>query len=221
MEQVEKHWRDLLARLDRMSRRERVQLVVMLLVIGGAAWSQLALDPFNRELKEIRRQRAQVENAMREMASLESEILARKDKDPDQAAKERIAAITEEIATLDGRLSDQGSLGTVSPAEMIQALRKLLATDSGLTLVTLDSLPPKSLMEQDDAEGKVYRHTLVMRFSGTFPDALKYLRAMERLPWKFFWESVQIAVVEYPRAYVTLRINTLSLTADLLGAESR
>ncbi|MBF0296278.1 MAG: hypothetical protein HQL96_13905 [Magnetococcales bacterium] len=221
MESLEKHWRDLLARVDRLSRRERVQLVVMLLVICGAGWSQLVLDPFNKELKEIHRQRAQVENAMREMATLESEILARKDKDPDQAAKEKIAAITAEIDALDRRLNDQGSLGTVSPAEMIQALRKLLAADSGLTLVTLDSPPPKSLIDQEDAEGKVYRHTLVMRFSGTFPDALKYLRAMERLPWKFFWENVQIAVVGYPRAYVTLKINTLSLTPDLLGAESR
>lgn len=219
MEALQKQWQNLLARLDRLSRRERMQLLVTLLVLCGAGWNQLAFEPFKKERTRIVAQRAQVEKGLGEMERLEQEILARKDKDPDQLEREKGATLKREIEELDRQLGD-GVMGMVSPREMIQALKSLLAVESGLSLVSLEVPPPKNLLEGGDSGAKVYQHTLVMRFSGSFADVLKYLHNLERLPWKLFWDSVQFVVESHPRAYVTLKLHTLSLSADLVGAES-
>ncbi|MBF0627332.1 MAG: hypothetical protein HQL91_03835 [Magnetococcales bacterium] len=213
-----KQWETLLGKLERLARRERIQMMVMLVVVVGAAWSQLVLDPFRKEQSALRKQRTQIETGLRDMMTLEQEILARKDKDPDQMAKERIQVLEQEIATLDKQLGE-GMLGMVSPTEMIPALQNLLSADSGLTLLSLEVPPPLNLMAGEEAGGTVYQHALVLRFSGAFPDVLKYLVTLEKLPWKLFWDEVEFAVVEFPKSYVTLRIHTLSLSEALIGGD--
>ncbi|MBF0272315.1 MAG: hypothetical protein HQL98_09665 [Magnetococcales bacterium] len=214
-----KSWETLLAKVDRLSRRERMQLVVMLVVVLGAGWFQGVLEPFRKEQILLRKQKSQVESGLREMTALEQEVLARKDKKPDQLANERIAALKRELATLDQQLST-GVVGMVTPPEMIQALKGMLTPDSGLKLVSLEAGAPLDLLAGDDSGGAVYQHNLVLRFSGAFPDVLKYLQDLEHLPWKLFWDGVEFAVADFPKSYVSLRIHTLSLSTDLVGGTS-
>ncbi|MBF0190805.1 MAG: hypothetical protein HQL99_06590 [Magnetococcales bacterium] len=214
-----KGWETLLAKVDRLSRRERIQLVVMLVVVLGAGWFQGVLEPFRKEQVLLRKQKSSVENGLREMSTLEQEVLARKDKNPDASAQERIASLKQELAALDQQLG-AGVVGMVTPPEMVQALKGMLTPDSGLTLVSLEALPPQDLLAGDDSGGAVYQHNLMLRFSGAFPDVLKYLRDLERLPWKLFWDGVEFAVADFPKSYVTLRIHTLSLSSDLVGGNA-
>ena len=55
------------------------------------------------------------------------------------------------------------------------------------------------------------RYELRLELEGSYLGTLRYLRALEALPWKFFWESVDYEVIEYPLARVTLQIYTLGL----------
>ncbi|MEO5331526.1 MAG: hypothetical protein H7839_05835 [Magnetococcus sp. YQC-5] len=217
-QKILKQWQKLLAQVERMSRRERVQLMVTLMVILGGAWFQFALEPFKKERAVLQRQRVKIETSMRDVAVLEQEILVRKEQNPDLVEQNRIAALKQEVAQLDKQL-DEGTLGMVSPAEMIQAMKSMLTRDSGLTLVQVEVPAAVNLLQESDAGGHVYKHELILRFSGGFPDLLKYLQDLERLPWKFFWESVQFVVTDYPKAFITLKIHTLSLTTGLLGGE--
>jgi MSHA biogenesis protein MshJ len=46
---------------------------------------------------------------------------------------------------------------------------------------------------------------------------LRYLQALEKLPWRFFWDSVSYQVMEYPDSVVRLELHTLSLSEDWIG----
>jgi MSHA biogenesis protein MshJ len=62
-----------------------------------------------------------------------------------------------------------------------------------------------------------YRHGMQMEFSGDFFATLEFLRRLEALEWKFFWESVRFDVTEYPQAIATVRVFTLSLDRNWIG----
>ena len=46
---------------------------------------------------------------------------------------------------------------------------------------------------------------------------LRYLQALEALPWRFFWDSVDYQVIAYPQSTVRLKLHTLSLSEDWIG----
>ena len=58
---------------------------------------------------------------------------------------------------------------------------------------------------------QVYKHGLEIVFQGDYNSTLSYLKKLELLPWKFFWEEVVYEVVQYPKAQIMVRIHTLSL----------
>jgi MSHA biogenesis protein MshJ len=58
---------------------------------------------------------------------------------------------------------------------------------------------------------EVYKHGLEIVFQGDYNSTLSYLRKLEQLPWKFYWEEVAYEVLDYPKAQILVRIHTLSL----------
>jgi len=58
---------------------------------------------------------------------------------------------------------------------------------------------------------EVYKHGLEIVFQGDYNSTLSYLRKLEQLPWKFYWEEVAYEVLNYPKAQILVRIHTLSL----------
>ena len=55
------------------------------------------------------------------------------------------------------------------------------------------------------------RYTLELQLEGTYLGTLHYLKALEALPWKFFWESADFEIIDYPVAQITLELYTLGL----------
>ena len=68
---------------------------------------------------------------------------------------------------------------------------------------------------QDEADqpatAGIGRYELRLELQGSYLGTLRYLRALEALPWKFFWEEVNFEVMEHPKGRVTLDIYTLGL----------
>jgi MSHA biogenesis protein MshJ len=46
---------------------------------------------------------------------------------------------------------------------------------------------------------------------------LRYLRTVEDLPRRLFWEGLEYRVQEYPRAIITLKLYSLSGQEEWLG----
>lgn len=63
----------------------------------------------------------------------------------------------------------------------------------------------------------VYKHGVVLRLRGDFFHILALIKALENLQWKFYWESLDYVVTDYPQAEIELRVFTLSSEEGLLG----
>ena len=93
----------------------------------------------------------------------------------------------------------------------------------------LESVPASPLLapvEGSGSEGKVdlgsgpirlFRHGLILELSGDYMSVLRYVQALERLPWKFFWESMNYQVQQWPTGKITLKLLSLSSEEGWIG----
>ena len=62
-----------------------------------------------------------------------------------------------------------------------------------------------------------YVHAIEIVIDGQYADILDYLQALEALPWKFRWNSLDLSTTGYPRNRVRIELSTLSLDSTWLG----
>jgi MSHA biogenesis protein MshJ len=156
--------------------------------------------------------------------------------DPDKETKDRVAVLNKQIVNLDEELRDSSS-DLISPREMAHVLEDVLKQNADLTLVRLQSGQAIPLYEEGgapDSNGKeeatasdvdaiedlgplAYRHPLKIEFQGSYEQGVKYLQALENLPWQFFWHGIQLETEEYPRVNIQLEVYTLSLEPGWIG----
>lgn len=63
----------------------------------------------------------------------------------------------------------------------------------------------------------VFKHGVVLKLRGDFFRVLALVKSLENLQWKFYWESLDYTVKNYPQAEIELRVFTLSAEEGLLG----
>ena len=79
---------------------------------------------------------------------------------------------------------------------------------------------PVTQAEGDDDAARVasvFRHGVEIRLRGGYLSTLRYLEALEALPWRFFWDSLEYEVTEYPIAEITFILHTLSSEESWIG----
>lgn len=211
-------------RIDELSLRERGLLLLAILFIIYALWNNLLMEPLAVEQKQIS---DQIKLMMQQNATagLQVEgILAGHAIDPNKEARARIAALQAEISGLDQRISES-AVTLIQPTQMAKVLQEVLKHDKELQLVKMKNLdgtlltaaPAGALEVSDKTAGAVFKHGMVIEFKGTYLSTLRYLQALEKLPWRIFWDSVEFKVDKYPHAHVTIAVHTLSLKEGWLG----
>ena len=63
----------------------------------------------------------------------------------------------------------------------------------------------------------LYQHGVEMLLEGEYFQTLRYLKALEELPWQVLWGELEYGVQDYPRASIRLQINTLSTDSGWIG----
>ena len=108
---------------------------------------------------------------------------------------------------------------------MPQVLQRVLEKTRGLEFVSLQGLGAQPLLDpakKTAASAKngartAYRHGFRIRFLGSYLDTISYLHALEALPWRFFWDAVEIDVKDHPTADSSVVVYTLSLDRSWIG----
>lgn len=199
-----------MVRFDALTLRERGLVALAVAAVLIVAWQTFLIAPLDaarqRASAEIQRQRQQIQAFDMEAQAL----LERQRQDPDRAAREHIATLRQHMAAVDAELKGKMH-GLIAPAQMAKVLEQVLTRKTDLKLYRVESLGASPLMTG------VYRHGLVMEFRGSYLDTLKYLRELDRLPWQFYWDSIDLNVKHYPEAQVTITVHTLSLDKDWIG----
>jgi MSHA biogenesis protein MshJ len=60
-------------------------------------------------------------------------------------------------------------------------------------------------------------HSIEIVIDGQYADILAYLEALEALPYKFRWSTLDLSTAGYPRNRVRIELSTLSLDSTWLG----
>lgn len=219
-------WQALLARIDALPTRERLLLMLALLGAVAFAFHWILLQPVmvqNRQLVQRAESQAQaLQEIQRRIETLaRGEIAA-----PDRASRERLSALQQELASLEASLRERQS-HLVPPERIARLLREVLERNRGLQLVSLVTLPPVDLADPGVAQGaenplhlqsqgggnpqRLYRHGVEISVQGRYPDLLRYVAELERLPWRMYWARLQLAVDKYPVSTLTVTVYTLSM----------
>jgi MSHA biogenesis protein MshJ len=210
-----------------MAVRERVLIAVTAAVLLAAIAFVGHIEPAQ---KAIKAEGSALQSARAELLQARSQIEAlrvRLAEDPDASARSRLQALQQELAAVDTQLEQQ--MGQViSPERMARLLQDLLESNKRLTLIRIASEPATPanalLGVEETAEAApdanipaLYRHGLQIEFSGDYLSALEYLRAIEELPWRLFWDRIDLQTEDYPRVSIRLRVYTLSLSEGWIG----
>ena len=213
-------------RIDALQKREKAMLLIIAIAAVWFITDTVIVRPISLALPEKIQKRDELRSEMESYRSvlINLEEERKKKGDPAAAARAQIALAQQEIQDIQTQMDQLTSSGILKPTDMPNALQQVLLANRGLQLESLKNLPPRALMEaQADAApssgpvAQIYRHSVELVFTGSYLDTLRYIQALEALPWRLFWDELDIHTEDYPKARVRMVISTLGLDAALLG----
>lgn len=212
-------WRDLLDRVDALSLRERVLVLIALLAVIGIVWDSFLMRPLERSRTRLT---PEVANLRVEVDRLNSTIeqLAREGAiDPDRLLHEQVEQTRTGIGDLDKQLGGL-TQGLIAPEEMVEVLKQVLARTPPLQLLSLSTLPSEplaALMPGEILPSQVFRHGVALELEGEYLDVVEFLRALDALPWSFYWQTLELDVTEHPTVRVRVTAHTLGQEEAWIG----
>ena len=130
----------------------------------------------------------------------------------------RIASLRRRIDEINATLGNHAA-ELIDPAEMAQVLEGVLKEQSRLTLVRIRNTTPDSLSADENPDAVTfYRHGLEIEVEGSYAACIEYLNAIEALPWRLYWQVLELDVIDYPRNRIRIEVSTLSLDEEWIGA---
>ncbi len=213
-------------RFDALNRRERIFVAIASWLFVLFVLDAVAIAPARQDSAALAKA---VADKQGDVARLDAELAGlrgRLAQDPDAEAKRRIAALESRVAGIDAAL--ETARGRIVPPErMAGLLDQVLRRNTRLDLVSLRSLPPETLVQEEKSDAKardaagqeahqpqqgmLYRQGMEITLGGGYLDMLDYVAQLEQLPWKMYWGRLELKAEEYPRAILRLRVYTLSL----------
>jgi len=209
---------------DSRAPRERVLLIVTALTVLYGGWNAVLVEPLREEQDAVTARIGDLEKKVRGLKAQEQRILEEHGADPDEALRQRARSLRSQIEALDARIHEH-TVPLIPPREMARFLEEVLAEQTGLRLVRFSNLVPEPMLELPGSEegepaagAGVYKHGFVIEVRGGYLSMLRYLEALEQLPWSFFWESVEYEVQEHPEGIARIRAYTISTEEGWIGA---
>ncbi len=215
--------KQLLARMDELSLRERVILFVGILVTLFVVWDVVLMGPVTLHEKSAQQRIDHLHSQIATLNKSIRQLVASRSSTPNVELRAKLETVQADSARLDAQLSG-ATAGLVPPNRMANLLEQVLARQRGLRLVSVENEPPQPLLKVADGtgteaveSGSLYEHGLQIVFQGNYADIMAYLQALEHLKWRFYWDALDLQVKKYPISQVTIRVHTLSLHKGYIG----
>jgi MSHA biogenesis protein MshJ len=212
-------------RFEAFSLRERALISIAMVVVMFLLWDALLMSQEGLRQKQM----------VAEMHSINEKVAAVNGQIRDMTAAlrggeaQQVTARVQEIRTLLASLEQQQADLTVEfirPSQMAGVLRDMLKAENGLVLTKLESLGASPLFppSKDAAEKEtrsehpgIFKHGMRIEFEGDYFKTLHYLKSLEAMPWRLYWDNVEYQVLDYPRARIAITVHTLSLDEGWIG----
>ena len=215
--------------VDRLNLRERLFLFAAGLFVVGGLWEAVLAAPLAARERIANEKVTVLEGRLQQLdTSLAATAAGMSEGVPNQI--DRLRALRERVVAGDEIRREHAHL--LDPAQMRLVLEELLRRQDGLELVSAVNRAAQPLVEEEEpASGesattaatsrsdapKLYRHSLVLTFRGSYLDCLRYLEAVEHLPWHIYWSRLEFSADTYPVNDVVIELKTLSLDEEWIG----
>ncbi|WP_199458874.1 type II secretion system protein GspM [Vibrio owensii] len=211
-------WSSLEERFDEMSAREKVLIALCGLVTVVMLLFTLVLEP---KLNEVTSNDKQLRNLKQTNQQTEIEILriqAQLKKDPNAEIDQAISQLLTESQHLSMQLSEIIE-HLITPSQMASLLESVLEQQSGIHLLSLQTLPAEPITEDKEASqySGYYVHPVRMELIGDYFAIANYLTKLESLPASYYWRSFSYKVEDYPKAKLVLEVYTLGSREEFIG----
>jgi MSHA biogenesis protein MshJ len=202
-------------RIDALSLRERGILFVTLLVALYFVASTLLFGPLRGESLRLETELTQRREQLNALNLHITKVVDAATRDPDQDNSARLQQLSAKLGIVDPRLAT-ATQSLVSPRDMARFVEQVLTRNRALQVVRVESLAPTPVETQASDKG-VFKHRMRIEVRGRYLDLVNYMRALEALPWKVFWEQATLTSEGQPASQLTLVIYTLSLREGWIG----
>lgn len=219
-------WQQLERLYQALSMRERVLVTASLLVAVIVVWYLFLAGPLIDASKQARLQHQSLKVAVQKLSQQKATLSMKLQQDPLHDLKQRVVQLNRQLVQ-SNKLLQQRLQGLIAPQQMASVLESVLQQHHDLKLLKVQSLPAVALVTASKSTNKqatqakpqtqVYRHGLELQLEGSYLATLDYLKALQSLPWNFYWDAVRLEVEKYPKAKITIRVHTLSLTEGWIG----
>jgi len=179
----------------------------------AAMESATALDPTNVAVTQLKTTQAELTAVNKELAAASADLIP----------PERMSEVIYDV------LRHQQAITLISLRnEPRQSLLATVAHDAP----EKDSKPAEQTVDGNDdaateaankayaaklASSGPYLHPVELVIEGSYLDILAYTRALEALPWRFYWQRFELQTTDYPLNRVRIELSTLSLDEAWLG----
>lgn len=217
-----KQLQPLFDKFDALKERERIMIMLLSVVAIIIIFVELIISPLNQEVDIAEKQIISLSSQIQQLESQSVILKAKKSRDPDFQEKQKIQLLDEQIANLNEQLKVKMH-GLIEPKQMAKVLEVVLAQNTDLKLQRVQSLGAKPLSPIKAKKGEtsqalgIYRHGLQIEFKGSYLSTLKYLKALDELPWNFYWDVLELNVDKYPVSSIVITVHTLSFHEGWIG----
>ena len=209
-------------KFDALNERERLSVLMLTAVAIIIIFIELFISPLNQKYDVLDKQIVNLKLQTKQLNTQIAVLKTKRNRDPDFAEKQKLKLLDEQIANLNVRLKEKMH-GLIEPKQMAKVLELVLAQNTNLKLQRVqslgaESLSPVKLKEGEEAEDLgVFRHGLQIEFKGSYLSTLKYLKALDDLPWNFYWDVLELNVDKYPVSTIIITVHTLSFHEGWIG----
>lgn len=202
-------------RFASLTLREQRMLVGTCLLMLWGGWDSVIYQPQQKERQRLANEIQKIRQLLDSQQALANELETAGNRDPNRENRQNLTALQQSIGNLTQQLN-AGDKRFVPSQLMASALQDMLTRHGNLQLLNLETQPPKTFGDGGQPAW-VYRHTLNLTLQGDYFSTLNYLQALETLPWRIHWDSIDYRVKNYPQAETRIQVYTLSFEQDWLG----
>lgn len=223
-------WESLAARIDALTLRERAFIMAAALAVTYFTWSGFLVQPMEHRRLEMKSRQDQLSAEIAGLNAAAQALLAQVGQDPNEVYRRELEGLKIQLAQLNKDLSGTTD-HLVPPQQMARVLQAVLGGTEDLRLEQVTSLGSSPLVPEVPAAKKptgappeaqdvhkVYKHGMRLTLQGSYFGVLDFMKKLETLEWKFFWDSVEFRVMDYPDAVVEITVYTISLDPSWIGA---
>jgi MSHA biogenesis protein MshJ len=228
-------WESLAARIDALTLRERGFVMAGVLAVTYFLWVGLIAQPMEQKQRELNGNQERITAEIAALSAQAQAMMQQSKDDPNEIHRAELESLKTELAKLNKDLAGTTD-HLVPPGQMAKVLEAVLQGTNGLELQQVTSLGSSPLVPESKKEAakradadadnqdteapvrKVYKHGIKLVLQGSFFSVLDFMRKLEQLDWKFFWDGVEFRVVDYPDATVEITVFTISLEPTWIGA---